>query len=95
VRTESGQTNVIAEQIIGFKVGATIWNAASGTDNTYSFDSSSYNHDWPLIRSVRVSMIGRTPPDWSNTFRNSFDGGPYKIESVSVVINPRNSSMND
>ncbi len=95
VRTESGQTNVIAEQIIGFKVGATIWNAATGTDNTYSFDASSYNHDWPLIRSIRVSMIGRTPPDWSNTFRNSFDGGPYKIESVSVVINPRNSSMND
>jgi hypothetical protein len=95
VRTEGGQTNVIAEQIIGFKVGATIWNAASGTDNTYSFDASSYNHDWPLIRSIRVSMIGRTPADWSSTFRNSFDGGPYKIESVSVVINPRNSSMND
>jgi hypothetical protein len=95
VRTEGGQTNVIAEQIIGFKVGATIWNAASGTDNTYSFDASSYNHDWPLIRSIRVSMIGRTPDDWSTPFRNSFDGGPYKIESVSVVINPRNSSMND
>jgi prepilin-type N-terminal cleavage/methylation domain-containing protein len=95
VRTESGQTNVIAEQIIGFKVGATIWNAATGTDNTYSFDASNYNHDWPLIRSIRVSMIGRTPPDWSSPFRNSFDGGPYKIESVSVVINPRNSSMND
>ncbi len=95
VRIGGGQTNVIAEQIIGFKVGATIWNAATGTDNTYSFDASSYNHDWPLIRSVRVSMIGRTPADWSSTFRNSFDGGPYKIESVSVVINPRNSSMND
>jgi prepilin-type N-terminal cleavage/methylation domain-containing protein len=95
VRTQSGQTNVIAEQIIGFKVGASIWNNATGTDNAYSFDSNSYNHDWPLIRSIRVSMIGRTPADWSSTFRNTFDGGAYKIESVSVVINPRNLSMND
>jgi prepilin-type N-terminal cleavage/methylation domain-containing protein len=95
VRTQSGQTNVIAEQILGFKVGASIWNSATGTDNTYSFDASSYLHDWPLIRSIRVSMIGRTPADPSSTFRNGFDGGPYKIESVSVVINPRNLSMND
>ncbi|MBZ5503939.1 MAG: prepilin-type N-terminal cleavage/methylation domain-containing protein [Acidobacteriia bacterium] len=93
VRTQSGQTNVIAEQIIGFKVGATIWNGT--TDNTYSFDASTYNHDWNLIRSIRVSMIGRTPADPSNIFRNTFDGGAYKIESASVVINPRNLSMND
>jgi prepilin-type N-terminal cleavage/methylation domain-containing protein len=95
VRTQSGQTDVISEQIIGFKVGASIWNSATGTDNTYSFDAASYQHDWPLIRSVRVSMIGRTPADYSSTFRNNFDGGAYKIESVSVVINPRNLSMND
>jgi type II secretory pathway pseudopilin PulG len=95
VRTEGGQTNVIAEQIIGFKVGATIWNSANGTDGTYDFDAADYNHDWSLIRSVRISMIGRTAPDWNSTFRNSFDGGAYKIQSVSVVINPRNSSMND
>jgi prepilin-type N-terminal cleavage/methylation domain-containing protein len=93
VRTQNGQTNVIAEQVIGFKVGASVWNGT--TDNAYSFDSNSYNHDWPLIRSIRVSMIGRTPADWSSTFRNTFDGGAYKIESVSVVINPRNLSMND
>jgi len=93
VRKQSGQSNVIAEQIVGFKVGASVWNGA--TDNAYSFDASSYNHDWSLIRSIRVSMIGRTPADPSNAFRNSFDGGAYKIESVSVVINPRNLSMND
>jgi prepilin-type N-terminal cleavage/methylation domain-containing protein len=92
-RTQGGQTNVIAEQIIGFKVGAAIWNGA--TDTTYSFDANSYNHDWSLIRAVRVSMIGRTPADITNNFRNSFDNGAYKIESVSVVINPRNLSMND
>jgi len=93
LRIEGGQSNVIAEQIIGFKVGASIWNGTSVSD--YSFDSSSYSYDWALIRSIRVSMIGRTAPDWSSTFRNSFDGGAYKIESVSVVINPRNLSMND
>ncbi|HEY5027320.1 MAG TPA: prepilin-type N-terminal cleavage/methylation domain-containing protein [Candidatus Angelobacter sp.] len=92
-RTQGGQTNVIAEQIIGFKVGAAVWNGA--TDVTYSFDANSYNHDWSVIRAVRVSMIGRTPADITNNFRNTFDGGAYKIESVSVVINPRNLSMND
>lgn len=92
-RTQNGQTNVISEQIIGFKVGAAVWNGT--TDDTYSFDANTYLHDWSLIRSVRVSVIGRTQPDVTNTFRNSFDGGPYKIESISVVINPRNLSMND
>jgi len=93
VRTQNGQPSVIAEQIIGFKVGASIWNGT--TDNTYSFDAASYNDDWSLIRSVRVSMIGRTQTDMGSSFRNSFDGGPYKIQSISVVINPRNLSMND
>lgn len=93
IRTQGGQPSVIAEQIIGFKVGASIWNGT--TDNTYSFDASTYNHDWSLIRAVRVSMIGRTPTDLGSSFRNSFDGGPYKIQSISVVINPRNLSMND
>ena len=93
IRTQNGQPSIIAEQIIGFKVGATIWNGT--TDNTYSFDANTYNHDWSLIRSVRVSMIGRTPTDLGSSFRNSFDGGPYKIQSISVVINPRNLSMND
>ena len=93
VRTQNGQPSVIAEQIIGFKVGASIWNGT--TDDTYSFDANSYKHDWSLIRSVRVSMIGRTPSDLGSPFRNSFDGGPYKIQSISVVINPRNLSMND
>ena len=93
IRTQGGQPSVIAEQIIGFKVGASIWNGT--TDNTYSFDASTYTYDWSLIRSVRVSMIGRTPTDLGSSFRNSFDGGPYKIQSISVVINPRNLSMND
>ena len=93
VRTQSNVINVISEQVVGFKVGASIWNGTS--DNTYSFDSSTYAYDWQRVRSIRVSLIGRTQVDGANTFRNTFDGGPYKIESVSVVINPRNLSMND
>lgn len=93
LRIQGGQSTVIAEQIVGFKVGASIWNGPTGTG--YNFDSSTYNYDWALIRSIRVSLIGRSAPDSTNNFRNTFDGGPYKIESVSVVINPRNLSMND
>src|SRR5262249_1266426 len=93
VRTQGGQSNVIAEQIIGFKVGASIWNGTD--DSTYNFDSSTYSYDCQPVRAVRVSLIGRTAADPTSTFRNTFDGGPYKIESVSVVVNPRNLSMND
>src|SRR6476469_1336528 len=74
-RTQGGQTNVISEQIIGFKVGAAIWNGT--TDSTYNFDAKTYStpFDWSLIRAIRVSMIGRTPADVKSNFRNSFDGG--------------------
>jgi hypothetical protein len=95
VRTQNGTANVIADQIIGFKVGAAVWNGT--IDNPYSYDASTYNHDWSLIRSVRISMIGRGAAitDVNNTFRNTFDQGAYKVEGISVVINPRNLGMND
>jgi prepilin-type N-terminal cleavage/methylation domain-containing protein len=93
VRKQGGVTTTVSEQIIGFKAGASIWNGTS--DNTYSFDSSSYANDFTLIRSVRISVIGRTSPDYNNKFRNTFDQGPYKVEAVSVVVNPRNLSMNE
>ena len=50
----------------------------------------------PLIRSIRVSLIGRTTPnpDAEYTFRNTFDGGPYQVLGSTVIINPRNLSMN-
>lgn len=97
-RTQGGTTSVLAEQVIGFKVGAATWNSVADTDSiSYSFDSSSYGYDYTLIRSVRISLIGRTPPvtDPSYKFRNTFDQGPYQIEGVSVVVNPRNLSMRD
>lgn len=95
VRTQGGASSVIAEQIIGFKVGASTWNAT--TDSPYLYDSNLYFKDWHAIRALRVSVIGRTPPnsDVTSNFRNGFDNGPYRVESVSVVINPRNLSMND
>lgn len=97
IRSQNGATDVVAEQVIGFKVGASTFNTATG-DSPYSYDSkTNYSNNWQAIRAVRVSVIGRTPPlsDVNDTFRNGFDKGPYRVEAVSVVINPRNLSMND
>jgi prepilin-type N-terminal cleavage/methylation domain-containing protein len=84
----------IADQIIGFKVGVSQFaSTAGGTSGRYFYDNS---YKARGIRSIRVSMIGRTPPGWSGSnFVNTFDGGNYKIEALSLVINPRNLSMND
>lgn len=64
----------------------------------YGNGTSSVASPWnfSLIRSVRVSLIGRTAP--SNTdieFKNAFDQGPYQVQGIAVVVNPRNASMND
>jgi prepilin-type N-terminal cleavage/methylation domain-containing protein len=84
----------IADQIIGFKVGVSQFTStAGGTSGRYYYDNS---YKPRAIRSVRVSMIGRTAPGWAGSnFTNTFDGGNYKIEALSLVINPRNLSMND
>jgi prepilin-type N-terminal cleavage/methylation domain-containing protein len=88
--------DVIADQIIGFKVGVSQFTQTAGgaTSGQYWYDNSYLTR---YIRSVRVSVIGRTPPNqWSGSnFANTFDGGKYKIEALSLVINPRNLSMND
>jgi prepilin-type N-terminal cleavage/methylation domain-containing protein len=97
-RRQGGTTTVLAEQVIGFKVGAATWNSVADTDSiSYSFDSSSYGQDYTLVRSVRISLIGRTTPvtEPAYKFRNTFDQGPYQIQGVSVVVNPRNLSMRD
>jgi hypothetical protein len=64
---------------------------ASAATNT----SGGYNNDFSLIRSVRTSLLARTPPNATIAYRNQFDGGPYQVLGASVVINPRNMSMND
>lgn len=92
----SAAADVIAEQVIGFRVGASVRNGT--TDKPYSFNATTdYSQDWSKVRAVRISLIGRTPPvnDPNNTYANAFDGGPYRIQGVSVTINPRNLSMND
>ena len=102
IRTQAGATNVIAEQIIGFKVGAMVYTGTSDKP-AYSFNaaanvaSGGYNNSFNQIRAVLISLIGRTRPtvDPTNTFANTFDGGPYRIEAVDVVVNPRNLTMNN
>jgi len=88
---------ILAEQIIGFKIGASLW---SGTDSGDAYDFKNYNYgdyDPSQVRSLRISLIGRTPPsvDPLANYRNSFDGGNYQIQAMSIGINPRNLSMND
>ena len=100
-----GISTLIAEQIIGFKVGAATWIPAASTSTlTYSFYAQNsalstppgYGSNFELVRSVRVTLIGRTNPnpDPTYTFRNTFDGGPYQVFDATVVINPRNLTMN-
>ena len=113
VRTENGVENPIASQIIGFKVGATsvVLNgggAVTGSSAAYCYNSGStafpcYDNQFDQVRSIRISLIGRTPPKlYSNSnvnsttlFTNTFDGQPYKIQALSIIVNPRNLSMND
>jgi prepilin-type N-terminal cleavage/methylation domain-containing protein len=96
-RVQAGVTSVVAEQVIGFKVGALARNSTDITSG-YSYNSSSgYSNEWWYVRSLQVSLIARTTPvsDPTYVFRNGFDGGPYQIESAMTIVNPRNLSLNN
>jgi prepilin-type N-terminal cleavage/methylation domain-containing protein len=98
VRTRGGQTDLVTDQVVGFKIGVSLWNQVTLTSSeAYDYDSSNYGFDYPLIRSVRLQVIGRTRPNLepSYTYRNPFDQGPYQIQPVSLVVNPRNLSLKD
>ncbi|MGH9397879.1 MAG: PilW family protein [Terriglobia bacterium] len=105
VRVQGGNTVTVMDQVIGFRAGATLWNSATQTTSeTYNYDASTYDdgtnpdaYDFTLIRSLRISLIARTKPsvDPKYVFRNTFDQGRYQVQGVSVVVNPRNLSMND
>jgi len=127
VRVQNGTTNVVADQVIGFRVGASLINdnhssdlatttlatTCAGTSDSasepttyysYNYNACSYgagsgaSYDFSIIRSIRVSIVGRTPPNAAGTaitFRNTFDNGPYQIQGLAVIINPRNLSMTD
>jgi prepilin-type N-terminal cleavage/methylation domain-containing protein len=111
-RTENGIVSPIASQIIGFKLGAStvVLNGLNiaGSSGAYCYNAASsttpcYDNQFDQIRSIRISLIGRTPPQiYTNSnvnsatlFTNSFDGQPYKIQALSIIVNPRNLSMND
>jgi hypothetical protein len=111
-RVQSGVTNVLAQQVIGFRVGASLWNHTSDTDGQpYIYQACKFGtdgcpadggvapngYDFTIVRSVRVSIIGRTTPGSSGiyNYQNSFDGGPYQVMGAAVVVNPRNLSMAD
>lgn len=119
VRCDSNGCAVLADQVIGFKVGAALWNNDQGGQPdiaNYFYDSSKYcteingadcntvpppvndQYDFSLIRAIRVSLIGRTPPKADATldkFTNGFDGGPYLIQQASEVVDLRNLSIGD
>jgi hypothetical protein len=110
VRAQGGVTNVVMDQVIGFKVGAATWNSILGTQSgipycyysgTYcdplSDNISGYGNDFTQVRAVRVSLIGRSTPstDPTFTYRNPFDNGPYQIRGNSIIVDPRNLTMNN
>ena len=63
----------------------------------YDYLNTDYNSDYTLVRAVRVTIIGRTTPstDPTYTYRNPFDLGAYQIRGSSIIVNPRNLTMND
>jgi len=115
-----GNVQTLTDQVIGFKVGAALWdnaqngatdianyfynsanycsNAVNGADCTTTPPPANDPYDFTLLRSVRISMIGRTPPTGDitlNNFKNGFDAGPYLVQQASVVVDLRNMSIND
>ncbi len=91
IRKQNGNTDIVAEQIIGFKAGAATWiprRLDQHAHLTASMRKMRRRHRLQdtaailkLVRSVRVTLIGRTTPnpDPTYTFRNTFDGGPYQV----------------
>jgi prepilin-type N-terminal cleavage/methylation domain-containing protein len=101
----NGPQDMIADQIVGFKIGAALNQPPAGCAVTqYYFlapgnfvcpaSSPTAMMDFTQIRALKVSLIGRTAADLNNQ-ANTFDGGRYGIESNSVVIYPRNLANND
>jgi len=98
MRVQSGTANPLMDQVVGFKVGAALWNNPTATSTfQYNYNSNTYPiaNEFNLIRSVRVSIIGRTQPNPTNPYRNLFDQGPYQIRGNSIIVNPRNLTMNN
>lgn len=93
----TGTPAVLMDQVVGFKVGAALWNDSNTSSFQYNYLASSYStpYQYNLIRSVRVTIIGRTAWDATNPYLNPFDNGHYQIRGSSVIVNPRNLTMNN
>jgi hypothetical protein len=74
-------------------------NLSGPISQVYSYDytNSDYNSDYTLVRAVRATLIGRTTPSSDPTYRyrNPFDLGAYQIRGSSIIVDPRNLTMND
>lgn len=105
IRWQNGVGTVVMEQIIGFKVGGSVWNDPNGTSDStyYNYNAATYTntsnnnqaYNYTVLRSVRVSLIGRTPPQNTKNYvyRNPFDGGAYQVQGTALVVNPRNMNL--
>ena len=93
----------VGAALVGDDTGNYYYNAAV-TASGYATPAASlaaaetnggYDDDFTQIRSIRVNLMARTAFNPTSTYRNLFDGGPYQVLGSSVVVNPRNLSMND
>lgn len=89
---DNGAAQFVADQIIGFRIGGFGTPNGGGTSQFY-YDTTAY--DLNSVTAVRISLIGRTNPvnNPQDAYRNTFDGGSYRVEGVSIVVDPRNLSM--
>ena len=73
-------------------------DAVNNADCTVVPPPANDPNDFNLIRTIRVSMIGRTSPNSDPTvsrFQNGFDNGPYWVQQASVAVDLRNMSSDD
>jgi type II secretory pathway pseudopilin PulG len=86
--------DVVASGIVGFYVEPGVPNGL-GTQ----YKGLVPNSDWTQIRAVKIDLFARPDPATKNdpgvAFTNGYDGGSYQVQGISVVINPRNLSMNN
>jgi prepilin-type N-terminal cleavage/methylation domain-containing protein len=96
-----GSTDVVMDQVISFKVGAAVYDSTNDVFNYLYCDGNAasdstcpgYNDDYTQVQSIRVTLVGRTPPNPTDPYRNLFDQGPYEVLGSSIMVNLRNLTM--
>jgi hypothetical protein len=59
IRIQKGVSTVVTEQIVGFKVGASLWNGGTTSSETYNYDASSFAPTPSGIRLIKVPTRSR------------------------------------